>query len=333
MQRLICCGLFLATLASAQADAAATKLCAAVAPAITGELKAGAAQPLPKAEVLARIAVAAPGTAALDAAKVLQIEHAWPEDESAEGRLACVPVGDDSGRMVVLIAAGDRTFRGGAVLGKDGTLVANMNAFANQFAGKAVPKLDGAVTRAAAAKVLAELEGGKDAAQKASAALIDVRRQMLHQSAPIGSIMTLLEHGKAPSDADVTAARGPYQALQARAAEIAPAVGKGAKDYAASIDGVLKALDQIAGAGDEGKRKAVHALLKRDCRTCHQLESDRWQGAFEDFAQNERRRLGLGERVFLVGYDVLPAGVDAADAQKLADAMYRAALLLDATLP
>src|SRR5215470_12876236 len=222
MHRLASCVLLAAAFAPAQADQNCADLCAQIAPAIKGSLKAGASVPLPKADVLARIAELAPGKGRCDGAALFRVEHAWPEDDAVEGRLARVPVGDDSGRQVVLIAAKDRSCRGGAVLDAHGKLLAQWNAFANQFAGKPLPKLQSAVTAAAAAKVIAEAEKGTDGKAKATAALIDLKRQMLRQGACAGEILDLLENGKAPPAAKVGAARAAYAALQARAADLSP---------------------------------------------------------------------------------------------------------------
>jgi hypothetical protein len=326
-----CAALLLALPLAAQADPG-NDLCAAIAPAIKGSLKAGAAAPLPKAEVLARIAELAPGKGKCDGAALFRVEHSWPEDDAIEGRLVRVPVGDDSGRQVVLIAARDRSCRGGAVLDAQGKLLAQWNAFADQFANKPLPRLAVAVPRAAAAKVIADAEHGADARAKATAALIDLKRQMLRQGAVAGQILDLLENGKAPAAAQVGAARAAYAALQARAADLAPTLGSGSREYGELVARALAALDGVAGDDTDKKRKERHKQLKGTCRDCHALHGDKIEGDFEDFAANERLRLGLGERVFLVGYDVLADGVDAADAQRLADACYRAALLLDQSM-
>ena len=332
MARILSGVLLLAALAPAQADQACADLCAQIAPAIKGSLKAGAAVPLPKADVLARIADLAPGKGKCDGAALFRVEHAWPEDDAIEGRLARVPVGDDSGRQVVLVAAKDRSCRGGAVLDAQGKLLAQWNPFADQFAGKTLPRLAVAVPRAAAAKVIAAAEQGTDAKAKATAALIDLKRQMLRQGAVAGEILDLLENGKAPAAAKVGAARAAYAALQARAADLSPTLGSGSKEYGELVARALATLDGVAGDDTDKKRKERHKQLKGTCRDCHALHGDRIEGDFEDFAANERLRLGLGERVFLVGYDVLADGVDGADAQRLADACYRAALLLDQSL-
>jgi len=232
----------------------------------------------------------------------------------------------------VLIAAKDRSCRGGAVLDAHGKLLAQWNAFANQFAGKPLPKLQSAVTAAAAAKVIADAEKGTDGKAKATAALIDLKRQMLRQGACAGEILELLENGKAPAAAQVATARAAYAALQARAADLSPALGSGGKEYGELIKRALQALDGVTGDDTAQKRKERHKQLNGACRDCHSLHGDKIDGDFEDFAANERLRLGLGERVFLVGYDVLADGVDAVDAQRLADACYRGALLLDQSM-
>jgi hypothetical protein len=336
MHRLAPCVLLAAAFAPAQGDANVAELCAQIAPAIKGSLKAGAAVPLPKADVLARIADLAPGKGRCDGAALFRVQHAWPDDDAIEGRLARVPVGDDSGRQVVLIAARDRSCRGGAVLDKQGKLLAQWNAFANQLAGKTLPKLQTAVTAAAAAKVIAAAEQGTDGKAKATAALIDLKRQMVRQGAVAGEILDLLENGKAPAAAQVGAARAAYAALQTRAADLAPTLGSGSKEYGELVKRALAALDGVAGDDTAAKRKERHKQLNGACRDCHSLHGDKIDGDFEDFAANERLRLGLGERVFLVGYDVLadgvPDGPDRADAQRLADACYRAALLLDQSM-
>jgi hypothetical protein len=333
----LCCGLLLAVGLPAvglpaQADAGLKELCAAIAPAITGTVTEGKVLPLPKAEALARIAAVAPGKPTLDGAAVFSVEHAWPEDDAAEARLVRMPVGDDSGRRVVLIGGKDSKCRGGAVLDGKGKLATAWNAFADQFTGKTLARLDGAVTRAAAAKLIAAAEGGKDDKGKAIAALVDLRRQMLRQAAATAVILDALEGGNAPAAARIDEARAAYRAMQQRAADLAPTLGKASAEYAELTKSVLTHLDGLAAADDAAKRKAAHKSLKHDCRTCHELHSDKWQGDFEEFAVNERLRLGLGDRVFLVGYDVLADGVDGKDAQVLADAFYRAALVIDCSM-
>src|SRR5215470_3647172 len=243
MHRLASCVLLAAAFAPAQADQNCADLCAQIAPAIKGSLKAGASVSLPKADVLARIAELAPGKARCDGAALFRVEHAWPEDDAIEGRLARVPVGDDSGRQVVLIAAKDRSCRGGAVLDAHGKLLAQWNAFASQCAGE---------------------------------------------------ILELLENGKAPAAAQVATARAAYAALQARAADLAPALGSGGKEYGELIKRALQALDGVAGDDTAQKRKERHKQLNGTCRDCHSLHGDKIDGDFEDFAANERLRLGLG---------------------------------------
>lgn len=323
---------------SAQGDAAPAALCQAIGPAVQGTLAAGAAKPLPAADVLERIAALTPGTAQLATATLATATHAWPEDEDAEALLAGVPVADDSGRRVVLVASLDGQIRGGAVVGKDGQRIAAADAFVAQLAGKNVPALDRAVARKAVAERIAEFERGAVAVgtqqpaqgrAKATAALIDVRRQMAVQALPALEVLRALEQGLAPAAAHVDAARLAYQQLHGRSADLAPVLGKAAKDYSQLVANVLANLDAAVQADDAGKRQAAHKRLKGDCRDCHQLASDAFEGGFEEWAANERLRLGLGQQPFLVGYDVVAAGLDAVDAQLLADACNRAALLLD----
>jgi len=332
LQHRLLSGLLLAACLPAQADAALADLCTALAPALVGKLTPGKALPLPKAELLARIVAAAPGKPTLDGAAVWRVDHAWPEEDPDEARLVRLPVGDDSGRQVVLIGARDGKCRGGGVLDGKGKLVSTWNSFANQFAGKALPRLDAAVTRTTAARLIAAAENGKDAPAKATAALVDLHRQMLRQAAASGAVLDALEQGKAPPAAQVEAMRAAYRAMAARSADLAPTLGSAAGEYAAVLKTAIAGLDALPGATDAGKRKAELQNLKRDCRNCHQLNSDKWKGDLEDFAYNERLRLGLGERVFLVGYDVITDGVDGTDAQLLADACYRAALVIGCSL-
>jgi hypothetical protein len=337
LRRSLCCGLLLAVLLPAvglpaQADAGLKELCAAIAPAITGTVSGGKVLPLPKAGSLAAIAAIAPGKPTLDGAAVFGVEHAWPEDDAEQARLVRMPVGDDSGRQVVLIGGKDGKYRGGAVLDGKGALATAWNKFADQFAGKTMARFDGAVTRAAAAKLIAAAESGKDDKAKATAALVDLRRQMLRQAAATGVILDALEQGNAPEALRIDEARAAYRAMAQRAADLAPTLGKASAEYAELTKSVLTHLDGLAAATDAEKRKAAHKSLKHDCRTCHELHSDKWQNDFEEFAVNERLRLGLGDRVILVGYDVLADGVDAKDAQLLADAFYRAALVIDCSM-
>jgi len=321
--------ILVAATAPAQADAACSALCAQIAPAINGTVTPGAALPLPADAVLARIAAAVPATAA-GAPTLFAVKHAWPEDDDAQARLVRVPVGDAAARQVVLVASVDGQIRGGAVVDKDGKPVAACNAFMAQFTGKNVPPLDGAVARTAVSKRLAELEAG-DAGGKTTAAFVDVRRQMAAQAVPAGAILQALEAGRAPADGEVAAMRAAYQALRARTSDLAPMLGKSGADYTRLVAAVLAHLDDIAKAGDEKQRMALHKKLKGDCRDCHELQSDKFDGGFEEFAVGERLRLGLGMQPFLVGYDVVAGGLADKDAQALADACYRAALLLEAS--
>ncbi len=316
----------------AQTDAGLASLCQQIAPAIQGSVTPGQALPLPTEAKLAAIAafvadrpvVLTPGTTA-----VFAVSHAWPEDEDAEARLVRVPVGDAAGRQLVLIASVDGQIRGGAVVDKDGKLVAEGGEFLAQFVGKNLPSPGTVVARAKAAALLVASEQGADAASKATAALIDVRRQMAAQAVAAGAILQALEHGAAPAEAHVATARAAYVAMQRRAADLAPTLGKSHGDYDRLVARVLAHLDGLAKAGDAPQRQAAHKALQGDCRDCHELTSDAFSGGFEEFAVNERLRRGLGNQSFLVGYDVVAAGLDGDAAQLLADAGCRAVLLLD----
>lgn len=322
--------LFAATLA-AQDDAALAALCQQIAPAIQGDLTAGKPLPMPSADQLAPVADLL-RSLRHDAAKapmaLFAVTHAWPEDDDAEALLARVPVGDAAGRQIVLIASRDGQIRGGALVDAAGALVAEGTAFVAQFAGKNLPAASNLAAPAAVAKRIAEFEQGKDATSRANAALVDLRRHMVAQAQPSAAILQALEHGEAPTAAQVAATREAYAAMQKRSGDLAPVLGKVAKDYDRLVAETLAHLDGLAQAGDAAQRQAARKLLNGSCRDCHQLTGEAFPGGFEEFAANERLRLGLGAQSFLVGYDVAAAGLDVKVAQQLADACCRAAAVL-----
>ena len=305
------------------------------------ELEFAAAGRLPDGAQQERVIALTDGDAeCLAGSRIVQVRYRWPRGRWQPGAAALVPcalpAAPKAPWSVLLIAGDDGQMTGGAVLDGDGKLAEAWRGFGEQFAGKDLPSFRDAVSRREVAQRLAELAAGKDAEARAGHALAAMRTDMLRQAIHISAVMEALETGVPVPELAGRIVEDSFAAMAGRAEALAPWFGKTATTYGEQA----KAAAELVAAARTAKPDATDGKqrlreLRRSCASCHELTGETFQGELATASAAKRRELGLGDRPFVLGHDVLldfsgqPQPIGEVPGL-LAPAFHRAALLLAA---
>lgn len=271
-------------------------------------------------------------------ARLMQVRYRWPQGRWQPGTAASVPcilpAAPATPWTCVLIASDEAQMAGGVVLDGDGRLAEAWRGFGEQFAGKDLPSFRDAVPRREVIRRLVDLAAAKDAAAKAGNALASMRADMLRVSNHVGAVMAALEGGERVPEAAGRLVEASFTAMAGHAAALTPMLGKTAAAFgerATAAAALVAAARSAEPDVQEGKQRLRE--LRRSCAGCHALTGESFAGELAAASAAKRRALGLGDRPFVIGHDVLldfdgqPQPIGEVP-ELLAEAFQRAALLL-----
>ncbi|QDU66157.1 hypothetical protein [Engelhardtia mirabilis] len=265
----------------------------------------------------------ATGTTSTGEVRLFRARLAPPAD-STSLVIACQPLeGLAPAATAILALDQERAFAGAAVVDASTQPIEAWASFAANLRFARLPRLSDARPRTELATIRQRCEGDDSDDARLTVALLDLLACM-HEQASVFNIpadtnpLTLKERAEMLAD------------RYGRVAELATPVAALLDDGAARF--VELALDSrstaamVADAGGLMDRDARRALFG-NCKACHELPLGD-ESLKRRFAR-ERERLGIGDGYFQVGHDLRVSHADSEAAQRVADAMRRAALLLN----
>lgn len=268
-------------------------------------------------------------------ARALHVSFRWPGAHDAPAVLVRVPVRPSiaSVRSAAVLAGSDGQMIGGVLLDAAGKTVEAWRGFGAQLAGKDLPSLERAVPRDALRTTLRRLAAGAAAPDanpeaRAAQALAALRTDMLRLSQAAPEVMAALEQTQPVPAEALEATAAALASMRARATDLEPLLGEATAAYQERIGVATEAVDAIRQWRPDGDvaGKVVLRQLRRSCSACHQLEHAALPAELATFVGDKLVAVGLGDRPFEPGHDLLIGDLDEASARPLAAALQRAAL-------
>jgi RNA polymerase sigma-70 factor (ECF subfamily) len=245
--------------------------------------------------------------------------------------LALVPL--ETGDMALLALTEQNEYFGAAVLSDGLERRAEWSHFLEGFQFAGVPRLDGARPRTWLAAERERVEQAKDDPDAALVlALLDLQVYMNDQA----SVFNLpSEQGMANIESQLDMMADRYSRVAELAPDLRPLFGDAVDEIARlALDSAGRLGEMKAAfAGDDAERAfGIQRQVMGNCKGCHFMTADGFEGRLADASSRIRAELGVGNGFYQIGHDLRIRHPDREPSQAVADGLRVGALLIDATL-
>lgn len=227
--------------------------------------------------------------------------------------------------VAVLMAIDENgAFAAAAVVNEDDEQVAGWENLVGNLRYSQVPELANARPRSELQRIRERSEKAKDADGRLTAALLDVLVHM-HEQASVFNIPEGTNPLSSKEQALMMADQ--YDNIAVLSDSLSPLLGDKTETFAGVARESAAVAKGIAEGGGEMDRTAQRKLFA-NCRSCHDMQLE--GGEAKKVFTQARERFGIGDGFYQMGHDIRVSHADRKAAQRVADTLRAAVLLLEA---